>query len=137
MFHAARHGQCGVRSACARKGDKIKMARIDEIITRWVREAGKPDARFLHGKNVFEGNNGRTLYSFGTHFPLAEIMLTSKGKRAYWLLNGDHWAGGSGTTTRHQNMVREEAEKTGLPVLIVPFSALREAGIGRDSIKPV
>jgi hypothetical protein len=122
----------------AGKGVKI-MATIREIIARYVRDAGKPDAKFLRrlGSKVYVGDDGLTLYSFGSHFPLAKLQLTPRGKRSYWLLNGDHWSRGWGVTTRHQQLTRDEVGKTGLPVLILPFEALRRAGIDRHTIKPV
>ena len=113
------------------------MTTLSQIVTRFAGEAGKPGARLLRGtsRSIFVGpRNDRVLYSWGTHFPLAQIMPGERGNRSWWLLNGDTY---SPSTTSHQQLVREACEKTRLPVLIVPFSCLRAAGIDRETIEPV
>jgi len=119
------------------------MSNIDQIIDRYAEVAGTRDAKFLKNANanVFVGSrwNGNTandtiIYSYGTHFPMAIIMPDGKNNRGWWLVNGDNY---SPTTSRHQSAVRGAVQRTGLPVLIVPFSALDRAGINKDSIKAV
>lgn len=113
------------------------MTTLSQIVTRFAEEAGKPGARLLRGtsRSIFVGpRDDRVLYSWGTHFPLAQIMAGGHGDRSWWLLNGDTY---SPSTTSHQQLVREACEKTRLPVLIVPFSCLRAAGIDRETIEPV
>jgi len=113
------------------------MTTISQIVTRFAMEAGKPGARLLRGLsgNVFVSpHDDRILCSFDTSFPLAQVMAGELGERSWWLLNGDTY---SPTTTTHQQLTREACEKTLLPVLIVPFSCLRAAGIDRESIVPV
>jgi hypothetical protein len=113
------------------------MATISQIVTRFAEEAGQPDARLLRGLsgNVFVSpHDDRVLCSYDTSFPLAQIMPGELGTRSWWLLNGDTY---SYSTSTHQRLTREACEKTLLPVLILPFSCLRAAGIDRESIEPV
>jgi hypothetical protein len=108
-----------------------------EIARRFAEEAGKPDARLLRtqsGSVFVSPHNERNLLSWGTHFVLARIMLNQAGERSWWLLNGDTY---SVSTTRHQRIAREACQHTGLPVLIVPFSCLRQARIDPETITPV
>jgi hypothetical protein len=109
---------------------------IERIITRFAAEAGKPEPRFARDSraNVTVSNDGRSLYSYGSHFVLATIMPDSSSGRSWWLVNGDTY---SVSTSRHQSETRAALTGTGLPVLIVPFSALTSAGIVVSSIRPV
>ena len=110
------------------------------VAQRFAEQAGKPDADFRQLLLPSAQNSNlrlsyydhRELLSYGTHFPLARIMLDEDGERSWWLLNGDSY---SHSTTQHQALVRSALKATGLPMLIVPFSCLREAGIVTDSIK--
>lgn len=102
---------------------------------RWFEHVSKgehPGSRW--SSNVCYGG-ADALYSFGTHFPLV-IPLHDEGSSIprLWLLNGDHY---SNTTAHHQSIVRDCAESTDIPRIIVPFSALRSAGIDRYSIQPI
>ena len=112
------------------------MTTLSQIITRFAEQAGKPGARMLRTSrsSIFVSHDNRVLYSWGAQFPLAQIMPGQHGNRSWWLLNGDTY---SMSTTSHQALVREACEKTRLPVLIVPFSCLRAAGIDRETIEPV
>lgn len=113
------------------------MATHAEIAGRFAGEAGKPGARLLrtqHGSIFVSPFDERNLLSWGTHFVLARIMPGDDGARSWWLLNGDTY---SISTTRHQGIVRGACQRTGLPMLIVPFSCLREARIDPESITPV
>ncbi|MFF5985929.1 hypothetical protein [Prauserella flavalba] len=113
------------------------MASHRDIAARFAQEAGKPNAQLLRaqsGNVLVSPFNDRDLCSYGTHFVLARIMLDEHGDRSWWLLNGDTY---SVSTSGHQRLVREECGKTVLPVLIVPFSCLREARIDRDTITPI
>lgn len=109
--------------------------RHSDIAAKFAAEAGKasPD---LDSSQLYRGNlyinpmNGRQLLSYGTHFVLAEIM----GDREWWLLNADTY---SVSTSRHQSETRSALAGTGLPMLLVPFSCLREAEIIRNTIVPV
>jgi hypothetical protein len=110
----------------------------DDIATRWADQVGKPDAKLLRSQsgNVFvHPYNDRELVSYGTHFTLARIMPDTEGNpRGWWLLNGDNY---SVSTSRHQSTVRGAVQRTGLPVLIVPFTVLNRASIDPESIVPV
>jgi hypothetical protein len=113
------------------------MARQAEIARRFAAEAGKPGARLLRaqsGSILVSPFDERNLLSWGTHFVLARIMPGDAGPRSWWLLNGDTY---SVSTTRHQGIVRDACQRTGLPMLIVPFSCLRQASIDPESITPV
>lgn len=130
-----------------------------EIIPRFVKYAGKEeDGWEADGKNGrlrkrFPDGSGSSLYyrttgwrdrrvveivSYGSHFPLGRLALTKGGKRRLWVLNGDQWSrGGFGRTNEHNAMMREAAQASGTPWVILPFSALREAGIDPDTIRVV
>jgi hypothetical protein len=108
------------------------------IIERFANEAGKENPKFLHNKglNVFAGReHGKdAIFSYGYHFPMAVLMPGEEGPRGWWLVNGDT---ASVSTSKHQGGVRSALQRTGLPMIIIPFSALREAGIDRDTIERV
>lgn len=113
------------------------MATHAEIARRFADEASKPGARLLRTRSssiLVSPLDERNLLSWGTHFVLARIMPGDDGPRSWWLLNGDTY---SVSTTRHQGIVRDACQRTGLPLLIVPFSCLREARIDPESITPV
>jgi hypothetical protein len=106
------------------------------IAQRFAEQAGRPDARLLLARsgNVYVNPyDHRELLSWGSHFVTARIMLDSQGERSWWLLNGDRY---SVSTSRHQADIRSAAAATGLPVIILPFTALREARIELNSITP-
>jgi hypothetical protein len=132
--------------------------RMSEIIERFVRDAGKDSPEFYsddHLQGIYRStlNGNDTIFSYGRHFPLAEIMPADtlrmgnrartprpNQKRGWWLLNGDRWAGGGGwgaSTSGQQTEVQRLVRDTGLPFLIVPFSALDRAGISHNSIRIV
>lgn len=111
------------------------MSRHDDIVTRWIdRELGRTTRPNLSARadNVIAWE-GR-IDSYGSHFTLAEPIRDNRGTVTGWLLNGDRY---SVSTTRHQNTVRNACERTGLPTLIIPFSALDSAGIVRSTVRPV
>lgn len=113
------------------------MSTHADIVERYVAEAGKqaPNLPRSTRGNVFvHPADTRELVSYGTHFTLARIMLDDQGNRSWWLLNGDTY---SVSTTRHQGLVRDACHRSGLPVMIVPFTVLGAAGIAPDSIEPV
>jgi hypothetical protein len=110
------------------------MATHEQIISRFASEAGKPHPRMLRPARANVIAESRTLYSYGHHFALAEIMSDGDNTRAWWLVNGDSY---SVSTAHHQNMTRAALESTGLPMLLLPFTALREADIDRSTIRPL
>lgn len=125
------------------------------IIPRFVQYAGKPhgtepDGKKGHLRARFPDGGRSSLYyhshggviteivSYGSHFPLGRLILNEDGSRKLWVLNGDWWGrGGFGRTNNHNAMMREAAQQSGTPWVIVPFSALREAGISMETIVPV
>ena len=119
--------------------------RMSDVIARFIEQAGTDNPKFYsnsHLQGIYQGHLGRndTIFSYGTHFPLAEIIPSGSTARGWWLLNGDRWGGSGGwgrSTSSQQFEVRKLAEASGLPVLILPFSALAEAGISHDSIQVV
>lgn len=65
---------------------------------------------------------------------MARSVRTAAGMPKFWLINGDTY---SRSTSGHQGDVRAAIQKSNLPQLIVPYSALDAAGIERDSILPL
>lgn len=114
------------------------MTSTFSIIERFAQEAGKENPQFLRSKslNVFAGRERghNAIFSYGYHFPMAVLMPADDGPRGWWLVNGDTY---SVSTSRHQGDVRSALKRTGLPTVIIPFSALREAGIDRDTIERI
>lgn len=119
------------------------MTTHDQIVRRFAEKAGLPESGSLKDNgNLIVGHHSGygsyvidTIYSYGSHFPLATIMPSASGDpRGWWLLNGDTY---SVSTSRHQSLVRNAVKGTGLPSMIVSFSALNEAGIRHSSITPV
>lgn len=108
------------------------MSTNDDRIERWAKRILDPTVRNLAPRGtVFY--RGDTIYSYGTHFPMAKVLRDERGKARLILLNGDTY---SMTTSGHQSAVRsalfEHADD--VPRLTIPFSALDEAGVLHDSI---
>lgn len=122
------------------------MTNAATIIERFMEQAGTEHPRFLRpsSSNIVVGQHSGygsydtdidTVYSYGTHFPLARLMPGADGsKRGWWLLNGDNY---SVTTSRHQTVTQSAAKTSGLPYMIVPQSAIERAGIKAETIRPV
>lgn len=125
-----------------------------EIITRFAKYAGLPQGTEPDGKKgrprkrFPDGSHAQLYYrqdaqrrvveiqSYGSHFPLARLVLTPAGERRLWVLNGDRWGGrGWSNTNAVNDMMREAAQKSGTPWVILPFSALSEAGIDPGTIR--
>jgi hypothetical protein len=119
--------------------------RMSEIIERFIRDAGTDSPEFYsdrHLEGIEQGrlNGNDTIFSYGYHFPLAEIIPNAGRKRGWWLLNGDRYPGSGGwgqSTSSQQAEVQQLVKGTGLPSVIVPFSALTQAGIRHNSIQVV
>jgi len=114
------------------------MATHSEHARRYAEQAGTDSPRFYARgtSNVFalRDRGHDTIFSYGFHFPMAKLMADGDNPRGWWLVNADRY---SVTTTQHQNQVRSALKATGLPMLLVPFTAINEAGIREDTIKPV
>lgn len=126
------------------------MSTHEQVIARFVQEAGKPAPNMLKGDDYvyteasYGVRSADTIYSYGRHFPLAKIMPSGDNPRGWWLLNGDFymiWTGRglmpSPSTRRHQDMVRSAVKRTGLPYLTLSFDALSQVGVRHDTIEPV
>ena len=119
--------------------------RMSDVIARFIDQAATDDPKFYsdnHLQGIMQGklNGNDTIFSYGTHFPLAEIIPSGDTRRGWWLLNGDRWRGGGGwgrSTSGQQTEIQQLVKKTGLPFIIVPFSALSQAGIKHNSIQAV
>lgn len=110
----------------------MKVAnRTSDVIERWVQEVGKPNPRFLSANHTNIDYDSKQLYSYGTHFPMARL-IGDRFNGGWFLVNGDLY---SVSTSRHQSETRWAIKRSGLKSLIVPFSAMREAGIDVDSIE--
>lgn len=110
------------------------MASYDEIATRWLdvalgKAGNKRNYSFRHDMRVF--GEGNVLYSYGRHFPLVELLRDPDGEPRLLLLNGDNY---SVSTTRHQGIARNVCARSGLPMVIIPFSAMEAAGIWRTTV---
>lgn len=85
----------------------------------------------LHAHRVWADDRNR-LYSYGTHFELARMIYDGRGKPMLWLLNGEQ---STTNTTKHQAEVRAALSGTDIPIVILPYDVLGEAGIVFDSIR--
>lgn len=133
------------------------MATTEDVIRRFIENAGRPDSEFTGRRKKFlepgdlnvmighsSGYGSRepdTIFSYGSHFPLAQLMPDADGNpRGWWLLNGDVWSSAgwhAGSTTRHQELVRNAVKRTEMPFMIVSFDAMHLAGIRRSTVVPV
>jgi hypothetical protein len=118
--------------------------RNEDVMDRWVHHVryGEPmigkhgHALSTNGSNVLA--HGDTLYSYGTHFVLAQANRDARGKLVCLLLNGDRF---SVTTSKHQSWTRNVCANLtrdlGVPSIIIPFSALSAAGVNPDDVEPI
>lgn len=109
------------------------MSSNADRLERYVRRITKPELRELsRGGNVF--SNGDTIYSYGYHFPMAEILRNANGKPTCVLVNGDTY---SVSTSGHQSALRKALAKWApdIPAPIIPYEALAAAGIDRRSVQ--
>lgn len=106
------------------------MSTYDQVIQRWLDRCLGSDKRQLNNPRM--PINGDKIYSYGHWFELARPLRTKKGKVRGFLLNGDTY---SNTTTKHQAHVRSAVSTH--PHVIIPYSALAEAGVDMDSIQIV
>lgn len=102
---------------------------------RWIANAlGRSDKVLGWPNTANVGYYGDSIYSYGRHFEMGRVLRSSNGDpRAIWL-NGERY---SNTTTRHQSDARSAAQGSGLPVFIVPASALSSAGLSINSLEPI
>jgi hypothetical protein len=112
------------------------MASSYEVAQRWAEVMRGTASRNLTARNVYF--EGRTIYSYGRHFPLAEYLEAGPHgrRRPLVLFNGDRF---SVTTSRHQNEVRSAVQTylPGVETIILPYSALEAARVSRETIRPL
>jgi len=116
------------------------MTSAQQVIERFIQEVGKEKPRFLRPASVNAkiGGSSRqsqdvdTVFSYGSHFPLAQLVGTRKD--GFFLVNSDRY---SSTTTSHQGFVRGAITRSGIKSILLPFSALDAAGIPHERIKPL
>lgn len=106
--------------------------RTDQVIDRWIDiETGHgTNTRNIRSLNCFF--EGPILYSYGHHFQLARALKDRNGTTTGFLLNGDTF---SVTTSRQQSSVRSSTQGSGLPTVIIPFSALNASGLDMASVR--
>lgn len=110
------------------------MATNGDRAERWAdRIAGRTTRDHLAARgNVWA--EGDTIYSYGRHFPMAVALRDKREAVTLVLVNGDRY---SSSTTGHQSIVRSVIASRGLPNVIVPFTALENAGIVRSTVEVV
>lgn len=116
------------------------MASHTDTIRRWVWNMTHPDdpkPQFSRSAMGTVFNLGPDLYSFGTHFTLARYMGWG------FLLNGDVVSSRtSGQQAKLRNVMegrinwKDDTEPKQVHV-VIPFSAMRAAGIDLDTVVPV
>ena len=110
------------------------MSDYDKVTARWVdRALGRTDLGPLSAREGRMYSNWQhEIFSYGSHFEMGRFLFNKDRSPKAVLLNGDRWGP---TTSRHQARVRSAAQGTGLPVVIIPYSALDAAGIRRDTVE--
>lgn len=113
------------------------MPNQDDVATRWRDIAlGRSDRANYSSNGRSVWGRGDTLYSYGTHFPLVELLRDGKGNPRLFLLNGDRF---SVTTARHQSVARNVVARVrdDVPSVVIPFAALDAAGIDHATLELV
>lgn len=110
------------------------MANYSAVTERWAAIASGQSKHGRQLRNPRMPAYDDAIYSYGRHFELARPLKDRKGRTYAFLLNGDRY---SVTTAKHQREIRAGVATTGLPAIIVPYSALDAAGIFRDTIRPL
>jgi len=111
------------------------MPNHDNVATRWRDIAlGRSDRANYSSNGRSVWGRGDTLYSYGTHFPLVELLRDGKGNPRLFLLNGDRY---SVTTARHQSVARNVVARVrdDVPSVVIPFAALDAAGIDHATLE--
>ena len=121
----------------------MSYSTYSDVVRRWVEVTeGTADQKQLWNPRipVFDDK----LYAFDRNFELVRAIRNRRGKVTHYVLNGDElrtpfgwesgwsWGGGGGTTS-HQAQVRNAL--IGRRQVIIPFSALEEAGVDLDSVQ--
>lgn len=117
------------------------MSSYTAVIERWLAiERGERPGKGGYLSNWRMPCGRGAIYSYGHHFPLAETIRDSKGRIRLFVLNGDRSS--MTTMTKHQPAIRAVLQASGIPCMVVPFSALEASGIrdrwGRNmNIRPI
>lgn len=111
------------------------MASNSDRAQRWINRAlGESAVDLGNTQSATVFYYGDSIYSYGTHFEMARVMRDKRGEPTFILVNGDTY---SITTSGHQSMVRSVIAGSGLPSIILPYSALAGAGVIDGSIRPI
>ncbi|TCO49663.1 hypothetical protein [Actinocrispum wychmicini] len=101
-----------------------------DVAERWVAAMTyDPDMRLRSTSRMYP--SGDRIYSYGSHFELGRVIRRA-GEVVAFLLNGDTY---SPTTSNHQNELRSAVDRSGVPRVIIPYSALQSSGLDLDSIE--
>lgn len=120
------------------------MTSYGDVTHRWVEHIQTPrdprnhrrparDHEFpreLKTQRVFYRDD--TIFSYGSHFPMADVVRDKKGYPTLIVVNGDTF---SSSTSGHQSHVRSSVQGSWIPHVIIPFSVLDAAGIDRSTIE--
>ncbi|WP_433678759.1 hypothetical protein [Nocardia sp. CA-119907] len=105
-----------------------------DVTDTFARHVRRPDDRAhrVHTRSVWIG--GDSLYSYGSHFPLARVFRDLDGRARVVLINDDTW---SRTTGKHKCHTQRSLDHytSDVPTLRAPFSALTAARIVEESIR--
>jgi hypothetical protein len=86
----------------------------EECVRVWARQIQE------HGRSsggrVYFADGGRTIYSYGTHFPMAQFRTNDQGERCVIVTTDSY----SPSTAKHLSHVRGAVSRAGMPVLYVP-----------------
>lgn len=108
------------------------MTSYSQVCQRWVdRLTGATTLPLLAADRVYPSHGGDAVYSYGSHFVLAQALRDRKGAVRLILLNGDRY---SPSTTNHQGHIRRAVQGCEIPSVVVPFTVLESAGIEQASI---
>lgn len=104
---------------------------IEKMCTGWAKGIASGEG---NGNKRWQSCNvyysGRTIYSYGSHFPMAYIVAPN----LVWV-NGDRF---SHSTTRHQGELRAAISRVSdVTMVIVPNTALGAAGVDYKTIRPI
>jgi hypothetical protein len=108
------------------------MTNYSDVCERWVAKAVHGHTHLKDKRTERVYYDGDTLFSYGSHFPMARVIRGDAGEFDFVLVNGDTY---SPSTSNHQRHMRDAIR--GLKQVIIPFDALRAAGLTPDTIRLV
>lgn len=112
------------------------MTSISDICKRYAERVHNPALKVRRSASSNVYVQGDSIYSYGRHFEMGRVVRDASGDATCVVLNGDRY---SVSTSRHQNDLRYAIRNSDVqvPVIVVPFTALRAARIDIDSIVPL